>query len=217
MAAERRAGETADLVRELVVPALLRAAGDLGWWSASAAPGSGGGGLFVVAPGMAPERSAGRPELLDVVDPGTWAALRLVPRTLHPADAGAGHRLIEAALASDDAVTVSAAVVDGWVVGAVISAVVADARRILGVGVAPAWRQDGLAGELLGRHFAAGSAHEPWEAIATVAERDPYDPLPRARRASIARRLLEGAGFIVERPPGPVGMADPAALIGHRG
>jgi hypothetical protein len=61
----------------------------------------------------------------------------------------------------------------------------------------------------------AGSA-EAWEAVVSVAERDPIDPLARATRAVIARRLLEGAGFRVQRAAGPLGSADPEAIVANR-
>jgi hypothetical protein len=64
---------------------------------------------------------------------------------------------------------------------------------------------------------AAGVAVELWEAAVTVGERDPVEPLDRAIRGAIARRLLEGAGFRVERAGGLVEAADPGALVGRRG
>ena len=46
----------------------------------------------------------------------------------------------------------------------------------------------------------------------TLAERDPIDPIDRVLRASIARRLLEGAGFEIRPVDAQVRAADPAAL-----
>jgi acetoin utilization protein AcuC len=221
--ADRRAGETADLVRELVVPVLLRAAADLGWWDAAAdldrpvpedrdeaasAPAN-------AAPIQAPPAGT-RPEIIDAVDAATWQGLRLAARTLPPADPSTGHRLIQAALASPDDVLVTAAIIGEEVVGAVISATSEGRRVLLGLGVAPAERRQGLATELLRRHVGAGGPEVAWDALVTVAERDPIEPLPRAIRATIARRLLEMNGFAVERPLGPVGSADPRALLAHR-
>lgn len=214
--ADRLAGETANLVRELVVPVLLRAAGDLGWWSAAAdlgvtrEPASPG----PAAPTTASDR---RPEIVDVVDVEAWSALRLAPGTLSPADPVTAHDLAQAALESPDQVVVTAAIVDGWVVGAVVSAIVDGARVLLGLGVSPGHRRRGLAAALLRRHLVAAGAEGRWIALVTVAQRDPVDPLPRATRHAIARRLLEGNGFMTERPTGAVGAADPTALLGHRG
>jgi ribosomal protein S18 acetylase RimI-like enzyme len=125
-------------------------------------------------------------------------------------------------------------VAGGSVVGAAISAAPEGRRLLLGLGVAPDHRRRGLGAELLRRHVgstggarrdgrgavdsdAAGVAVEPWEAAVTVGERDPVEPLDRATRGAIARRLLEGAGFRVERAAGLAGAADPGALVARRG
>lgn len=221
-AADRRAGETADLVRELGVPVLLRAAGDLGWWSASADLESNGArdplaGAHLVGRLPAGRSRGGRPEILDRVDAAAWLGLRLAPRTLPPADPAAAHRLVLAALASDDGAVVTAAVVNGEVVGVVLSAILDGSRVLLGLGVAPGRRHLGLATELVRRHVVAAEQNGRWAAAVTVAERDPVDPLPRLTRAAIARRLLERSGFHVQRAAGAVGVADPDALLGHRG
>jgi acetoin utilization protein AcuC len=216
--ADRRAGETAGLVRELAVPALVRAAADLGWWRAlddlanpprGAADDPGAEGAATTGPATAPT-------IVDEVDAEAWARLELGPRAVSPADADAAHALVLAALRSAHHVRVTAAVEGRNVVGLVLSAA-PDARRLLlAVGVAPGHRRRGLATELLRRHVAV-PAGQPWEATVTLAERDPFEPLPRAVRAAVARRLLEAAAFTVERAGGAVGTADPAALVAHRG
>ena len=209
--ADRRAGETADLVRELTVPLLLRAAADLGWWDAAAdleAP--------VTWTGSAqPGPKTDRPEIVDAVDAATWDGLGLAARTLPPSDASAGHRLVRAALESPHGAIVTAAIAGGAVVGAVVSAAPEGRHVLLGLGVAPAHRQQGLATELLRRHIQAAGPDAGWDALVTVAERDPVEPLARATRAGIARRLLEADGFTVDRPRGEVGSADPQALLAH--
>jgi hypothetical protein len=48
--------------------------------------------------------------------------------------------------------------------------------------------------------------------VVTLAERDPIDPLPRDVRASIARRLFEGAGFEIQPVDEVVASIDPAAF-----
>jgi len=216
--ADRRALETAALVRELAVPALVRAAGDLGWWRALADLEAGrepGGGS--TGPGGSPPASGSADaavELIDVVDPATWAALRLADRVIAPAEPAAAHAAVLAALRGPNVVRVTAAVAGESVVGAVISAEVEGRRRLLALGVAPDRRRHGLGSELLRRHVRGA---EPFEALVTLAERDPVEPLARATRAAIARRLLEGAGFQVERSGGLVGAVDPLAWVARRG
>ncbi len=231
--AERRALETAALLRVLAVPALLRAAGDLGWWralddlagaasSTTASPAA----ASPVAPSIvapAARRSTtddagdpARPTIIDDMDAATWAGLGLAERVLPSGDDGVAHGLVTAALRGPHRAHVTAAVTGQRVVGAAVSAAPEGRRLLLGLGVAPAQRRGGLATELLRRHVAA-VADTPWEALVTVAERDPYEPLPRSLRRSIARRLLEGAGFRVERPAGPAGAADLESVVGRRG
>lgn len=226
-AADRRALETANLVRDLVVPGLIRASGDLGWWRAK-------DDLLNVDPTPAAGQPAGRsgspldtpdttttPVILNAVDAPTWARLTLAPRVLPIADLAVAHALVIAALRSPDEVHVTAAVDGGIVVGIVVSARPSAQggalRQLLALGVAPDHRHGGLATALLREHVAASLDGTGWSAVVTVADRDPVDPLPRATRAGIARRLLEGAGFQVERRSGPVGSADPLALDGRRG
>jgi GNAT superfamily N-acetyltransferase len=79
------------------------------------------------------------------------------------------------------------------------------------VGVARSNRGRGLARALLGAHLEARPGRE-WRAAVTLAERDPVEPLDRTTRATIARRLLEAAGFEVAPADGPIGRADPLAL-----
>ena len=214
--ADRRAGESAELVRGLVVPALVRVAGDLGWWDAMVDPGSPGAGRWIGS-GPAGEAPAGAPEIVDLVDAATWHELEVAPRTIPPADAAAAHRLLEAGLRAPDAASVTAALADGRVVGAAISARFGGERALLHLGVAPGQRGRGLAAELLRRHLATAGPDVRWTATVTVAERDPIEPLPRSTRAAIASRLFEGAGFRVERAPGAIGSADPDAIVANRG
>lgn len=217
-AADRQAARTAAVVRELVVPVLLRTAQDSRWWSGDlgAAPRT-TGEAAVVAP-------SGTPRIHASVDAAAWAAWTLTERTLSPADANEAHALVRAGLRSADAVRVTAAVIGGLVVGAVVSTARAAGaasgdthRRLIAVGVAPAHRRAGLAGAMLRAHLAAGSDGERWEALVTLAERDPIEPLDRTTRERIARRLLEGAGFTLMRPSGSIAAADPGALTARRG
>jgi hypothetical protein len=50
----------------------------------------------------------------------------------------------------------------------------------------------------------------------TVAERDPFEPLEAGIRATIARRILDRAGFRVMAADGLVAAADPGALRAAR-
>ena len=239
-AADRRAVETAGLLRELAVPALVRAATDLGWWSAlddlqpdGIGPASAGVAQSARTAGVRTPAPADHPEILDAVDAATWAGLGLADRVIPPGEPVAAHALVLAALRGGREVRVTAGVAGGLIVGAVVSAVPEGRRLLLGLGVAPDRRHRGLGAELLRRHIergggvpgAAGSerpagsaaAIEPWAAVVTVAERDPAEPLARAMREAIARRLLERVGFRIERAAGLVGAADPGAITARRG
>jgi len=204
-AAERQSQATAAAVRETVVPRLLRAAVDRGWWD-PAAPRD--------ATSTTPVPSA-TPTVVATVDAAAWDGLRLVPQVMAPADPLAGHRLIAAALR--DGATVSAAVSDSELVGVCVSAGDASGNELLALGVAPAFRRQGLAGRLLAAHLATVEPSRQIRASVTVAERDVVEPLDRSLRMDIARRLLVGAGFAVERAPDPIGRVDPLAIVATRG
>jgi acetoin utilization protein AcuC len=221
--AERRAIETAATLRELAVPAVVRAAVDLEWWDPLTGPVPGDRGAESSADPGRPEAAAGL-LILDDVDTVTWARLRLAGGVLPLRDAAAGHALVLGALTSSHGVRATAAVAGDIVVGLALSAVegAGRPRTLLALGVAASHRRSGLATDLLGRHVAICSVPlraervPAWTAVVTVAERDPVVPLPRSTRSRIARRLLEGAGFRVERAAGPVGAADPGAIVAHR-
>ena len=111
--------------------------------------------------------------------------------------------------------SVTAAIVQDVLVGAVVSAAAESGagREILAVGVAPEHRGHGLASSMLAAHVASfRPGDEPLSATMTVAERDPIEPLDHALRASIARRLFEGAGFEVRPASGRLRGVDPLAL-----
>ena len=208
-AAARAAGQTAGIVRELVVPALVRAAVDLGWWDPLAPPS---GGRAVVG-------RSGEVEIIDRLDVATLERLEVGAGVTAVRDPAAGFALIRGALGNAGGVQVTAAVSGALIVGLVVSAQPESpgARLLLSVGIAPSHRRRGLGAELLGRHVAAADPGTRWEAVVSVAERDPLDPLSRSVRAEIARPLFERSGFHVERARSPVGLADPEALVAHRG
>ena len=233
-AADRQSRTTAAIVREVVVPRLLRAAVALGWWDPLAATGA-------FTPTTALPAADAVPTVVAAVDAATWDRLVLARRVVAPARAADGHELIAAALRSG--ARVSAAVAAGEVVvGLAVSAPGigigiaagadpdarpgpspdADARSVadelLALGVAPAFRRRGLATRLLADHLAAGGEHavRPVWAAVGVAERDVVEPLDHALRIEIARRLLGGAGFTVGPAPDPVGRVDPTAIVATR-
>jgi ribosomal protein S18 acetylase RimI-like enzyme len=115
--------------------------------------------------------------------------------------------------------SVTAAVAGSVVVGLAVSApsrTVPAADELLALGVAPAYRGDGLASALLRAHLEARDAGRPVVATFTVAERDPIEPVEAATRAAIARRLFERAGFRVRAADPPLGTADPWAVTATR-
>lgn len=203
-AAERQSRASALVARELAVPRLLREARDRGWWDPLAVVG-----------GTAAEDVTGRADPdIRTIDRSRWGQLRLAPRVIAPADEHAGHALLALALADGARVT---AAIDGAVaIGLAVSVGVGEAEEILALGVAPAARRRGLATRLLEAHLDALPASRAVRATVSVGERDVIDPLDRAVRADIARRLLAGAGFMVAAAPDPLGGADPLAITAIR-
>jgi acetoin utilization protein AcuC len=199
LAAEERSRQTAGLVRQLVVPRLLREARDRGWWDPD------------LASQRRPEsQPSGEATVLPAVDAGTWSRLALASRVVAPADVADGHAIVRKAIRAG--AEVAAAVAGEVVVGLAIAgpATPDGARDLLAVGVAPAYRRGGLAARLL--------AESPADrADVTLAERDPVEPLDAAVRSRIASTQLSRAGFTIERATGAVGSADSMALVARRG
>ena len=198
--AESMSGETAAAVRRVLVPRLLREARDRGWWDPLAGPASGARGT-VGETGM--PAASGMPTIR-AIDAATWSGLTLAARVLPPFDPANAHALVAAALA--DGASVTAAIDGSAVVGA---AVVGPDGALLGLGVAPDRRRQGLGSALL----AASSADS---AGCTVAERDPGEPLPLRDRVAVARRLFEDAGFTVSPAEAGVRRIDPSAIQASR-
>lgn len=192
-AVDARTLAMAALVRRAVVPRLLREAIDRGWW----APDAPSGPMAAASEPMhrASRPSAGHVTVLDAMDAATWSGMTLAPRVIAPFDPSIGHAMVAAALA--DGALVTAAVRDTTVVGLVV--VDRAGGDVLALGVAPEWRRQGIARDLLAVERARpdGSASR---AEVSLAERDVVEPLDRSLRASIARGLLEGAGFTVVPP-----------------
>ncbi len=220
--AEARASAVAGLVRQLVVPALVVAAVDRGWWS-SVAPGTsiaGGASQTKQTQPAAPVPPA-PPTIVPRVDAAAWHGLKVAPRTLPPSDPDAAHALLASALRADDGsdVRVTAAAVGGLVVGAVTSvasATAAGGRTVLAIGVAPAWRKAGLATRLLATHLGDSPSGTRWEAMVGVGERDVVEPLGDAERFGIAVRMLEQAGFAVRRMEDSGAQGRILAILGTR-
>jgi ribosomal protein S18 acetylase RimI-like enzyme len=213
--AERASAERAIAVREVVVPRLVREAWERGWWRPElpwpgVGEGSSGGGQVAGAGG-------GSPTIVTSIDAATLRGSRLASGVASPADPAEARALLVAAL-EDQGTLVTAAVEGDVVVGAAVSATVdgdPGRRALLALGVAPGYRRGGLAGRLLAEHLALEPAVS-WEATVTVAERDWVDPLDVDVRASIARRLLERAGFALRPAPPSISRIDPWAIRGER-
>jgi Histone deacetylase domain len=201
-AAEERAGAIAALVRRVLVPRLVQVGHDRGWWDP----------LTPVAAAMPAARPAsGTPTILDDVDAATWTRLSLAPQSIAPADPQVAHALVLAGLGSGARAT--AAVIGSVVVGLAISGVDDASEELLALGVEPGSRRQGLAGSLLAAHASSDLASN---AEITLAERDVYEPLDRADRATIARRSLMRAGYRVEAAAGAVRSIDPSAIMARR-
>jgi len=208
-AAEARSRTMAELTRNLVVPRLVREAVDCGWWRPIDAPVS-------AMPG-APTPGVGRPAILPRVEADVWSRLTLAARVVAPADAAAVHAIVLAAVR--DGAAVSAAVEGTTVIGLIVTRHADAAARsdLLALGVAPAWRRQGLASRLLATRLERTRPGDvDHEALVTVAERDPFEPLDVAERVAIARRLLTGAGYEVAPAGGSVGTADATAIRATR-
>ena len=194
--------EVAGLAGWATVPRLVREAVERGWWN----PMASASGLMPTTP----DQTSGTPTILASVDIDTWARLTVTAGIVAPADLASAHDLIAAGLLSAHPARVSAAVVGSSVVGLAVSAP-ADPRdgamELLAVGIAPTFRRHGLAGRLLAEHALSGTL-----ASVTLAERDVVEPLDRALRATIARRLLDGAGFEVKPDDGAIRAVDPLAI-----
>jgi acetoin utilization protein AcuC len=202
--AETRSRLVAEMVSSLVVPALVREAAARGWLDpvGSAAPPP-----SAVSPGV------GRPAVVERLEAHVLDRLAIAERVVAPPEPAAAHALLVRALASGAHLT--AALEGGSIVGLVVSAASrsdAMADELLAVGVAPAFRRRGLATAMLERHVAVRRPGDrDLVATVTVAERDPYEPLPRNVRAEIAGRLLEGVGFRRAAVDRAIAAADPDA------
>jgi acetoin utilization protein AcuC len=192
-AAEELSSKTARAVSEALVPALVREAVGRGWWDP----------LDAFDPPVA-SVPAGAPTVHARLDADLDRAAGVAPLPLTNLQNRPGDRL-----------SVTAAVVQDVIVGAVVSAASVGVlgRQILAIGVAPEHRGHGLATAMLRAHVDSfRPSDEPLSATVTVAERDWLDPLEPPLQASVARRLFEGAGFAVRSASDSVRAIDPLAL-----
>ncbi len=205
--AERRSLSIAELARIVSVPRLIREGVDRGWWSPIGPP------LAADDAAAASGSTVGRAEIVDIVDRGTLDRLMLAPRLVANLDGALLRDLL-----TSPALSITMAADGARAVGLVASALddpaaTAAPRSLLAIGVAPAWRRQGLATRMLAAHVEAfGDAGTPWAATVTVAERDPVEPLDRSLRGAIAARIYEGAGFVPEAPDRSLQAVDPGAL-----
>jgi acetoin utilization protein AcuC len=208
-AAADRAERTAEVVRALVVPALLRTAEESGWWQADPAEAAGRrAGSRGRGPGSALE-----PRVVAPLTPGMLERLRLAPRVVAPADPEAGMRILQAALT--DRALVAGAVAGEWLLGIALAAPVPGLAvdRLAAIGVAPQFRRRGVATALLKALLAeADRRGRALVVLHTAAERDPVEPLPREERRRIVDRLLSGA-FEARPAPARLTAADPTAML----
>ncbi len=203
--AETESLEAVALVRRLAVPRLLQVARDRRWWDPNAAPAS----EDAARPPGSPGSPAGEPVVVPSLDAAAWSECSVASRVVAALDVAVLHGLVAAAIA--DGAIVSAALTGTHVVGLAIAGPISEDghRDLLALGVAPAYRRSGLARALL--------AVTPADyAEVTVAERDPVEPIDRTTRATIARGLLERAGFSVSAVDGELRAADPLALRAAR-
>ncbi len=215
-AAERQSTATASVVREAVVPRLIRDAVDRGWWSPQDGRDGRESADSIAGPADGPGDAAA-PTLLATVDAAMWDRLAMAPRVVAPADPRDVHAIVRAAIAGGGAV--SAAVAGTAVVGLAVSAPesAGGGQALLALGVAPGRRGHGLGARLLAAHLGALPDGQRVRAAFGLAERDPIQPAAVEDRTATARRLLAGAGFEVRPAGGPIGRVDPSAVDAVRG
>jgi acetoin utilization protein AcuC len=225
--ADRQSAATAALVRALQVPALVRAGVDAGWWDPLGPSVAGPVGVESdggAADALAPVAADVSTPAIASVDAAGWSALTIEPRVASPAGIADLHRLVAGGLAEPEGagprLRVTAAIAAGRLVVGLAASVVGpdpdEGEELVALGVAPAWRRRGLASALLRDHVAGVSFGGAITATVTVAERDVVEPLDHAARIAVARRLLEGAGFLIERAPDPLGRVDSRAIAAIR-
>ena len=169
---------------------------------------------------MAQDPGIAQPTIVRLT-PDVLERVSIAPRVIPPVDPAAAHRLLTRAVAArdvgSDSVAVAVAAIAGdTIVGLALAAPTAggDQAELLAVGVAPGNRRRGLATALV--QALSGAVEGPCVATVTVAERDPIEPLDFVLRASIARRVLERAGFRIAPVDSAIARIDPGAVRAER-
>ncbi len=218
-------------VRGAVLPRLVREAEDRGWW----APALTWAGQAVIE-GIGGGRGSGSPSTLSGRAPGTPSitslaaedldGLGLAPRVVSPFDAADAIALLRAAVR--DRARVMAATDGNVIVGLAVAAPSATepasatglasatgpaVESVLAVGVAPAYRGQGLGRALLAALVAGRPPRTEMEARVGVAERDVVDPGDVRVRLEAARRLLVGAGFRLQPVSPDIARDDPRTVV----
>ena len=212
--AEAASTSTVSLVRQVVLPRLLRTAIDERWWSPSERRTAGDipatESVPTIDPTILTDLTAAQIERLD-----------LASRVSAPVDRAEAHALLVAA--AGDGARVIGAVAGSTIVGAAVlwparphPSEVLPPWDVLALGVAPAFRGQRLATALLGAAVET-VAGDPVVAGSGVAERDPIEPLSVETRTGIARRLFDRTGFHVRSADGAVGQTDTGALVARHG
>jgi ribosomal protein S18 acetylase RimI-like enzyme len=205
-AAEERSLVTLARVRAAVLPRLVREAEDRGWWSPSSARAGHAVSAAEPDPALAPA--------VDVLTGERLRSLSLAPRVIPPFDPADTHDLLAAALR--DGARAVAAVSGSVIVGiavAVGSATEPATESLLALGVAPAFRGDGLGRALLRALLAERPPGVAMEARVGVAERDVVEPWSLGVRLAVARRLLAGSGFAFTAVSPDLVRDDPSTLL----
>ena len=224
-AGEERSLATLARVRATVLPRLVREAEDRGWW----APGLAwagreileGVGCGVVRAGVRvrcrglrarPGRLCGRWRSADL------AGLSVAPRTVSPFDPADVHALLAGGARRRGEGRGGRRRFD--VVGLAVAAPSASepaTESLLAVGVAPAFRGDGLGRALLRELIAGRPRRTAIEARVGVAERDVVEPGDVDVRLEIGRRLPRGAGFAIRPAPPDIARDDPRIVVARLG
>ena len=212
----RHALEIGAQVERVLVPRLVREALDRGWLDDLAVTPSGAasGSASTSASGSTSASVAVAPTVIPEVDRATWDRLALAARVISPASPAHAHALVGAALA--DGARVAAAVAGSVVVGLAVGgpAAYSGVRAILALGVAPAFRRQGVGSALV--RTLASAAGEAHSAEVTIAERDPFEPMEPAVRGAITGELLSRAGFRIQPADPLVRRIDPYAISARR-
>jgi acetoin utilization protein AcuC len=209
-AADAASRQTIAAVRESLVPRLIQAADASGAWGPLDSGQADEDRMSAADPVAVPDA---RPTVVDAPSLETLERLRFAPRLIANLSSAQAKALVTSC-----PMELTLAVADDVVVGLVSSARRLDGPRELdGVWVVRQARRRGLAGDLLRRHLATSFPSPPgtprtWLATVSVGERDPVEPLDHALRMSIARRLLERAGFQVDGTPDRLAAVDRSAI-----